>query len=73
MDYMDYMIVNIWAGNWDWPANNFWMGYDRANPNLGWQFYMWDAEDIVEQSIRSPLNYVAPRAVMNRVACPPMC
>jgi hypothetical protein len=68
LDYMDYMIVNIWAGNWDWPANNFWMGYDRANPNLGWQFYMWDCEDVVG-TIRSPINYVAPKT-LNWVAYP---
>ncbi|MBN1361946.1 MAG: CotH kinase family protein, partial [Sedimentisphaerales bacterium] len=23
-NYIDYMIVNMWAGNWDWPWNNYW-------------------------------------------------
>ena len=22
--YIDYIIVNAWGGNWDWPRNNFW-------------------------------------------------
>jgi hypothetical protein len=61
LDYMDYMIVNIWGGNWDWPANNFWLGYDRSNNNLGVQFYMWDYEDTIGMA-RSPIDYVAPKA-----------
>jgi hypothetical protein len=62
LDYMDYMIVNIWGGNWDWPANNFWLGYDHANPDRGMQFYMWDYENVIGNT-RSAVDFVAPKAL----------
>jgi hypothetical protein len=61
VNYMDYMIANIWGGNWDWPNKNFWFGY---HPNdTGYKFYMWDFENVMGNNrSRSPLNMVAPRS-----------
>ncbi len=54
-NYIDYMIVNLWAGNWDWPWNNYWLARDRTAASTGFKFYCWDAEDVMLTS-RSPLN-----------------
>lgn len=43
-NYIDYMIVNLYMGNTDWPHNNFWHARDRAEGSTGFKFYMWDAE-----------------------------
>jgi hypothetical protein len=59
-NYQDYMIVNIWGGNWDWPNKNFWFGYHTNG--TGYQFYMWDFENTMGNSRdRSPLTMVSPR------------
>ena len=41
---IDYMIVNIYMGNVDWPYNNYRLGRDRGTNSTGFKFYMWDAE-----------------------------
>ena len=40
---IDYMILNFYIGNGDWPHRNFWVGRDRAGSE-GFQFYPWDSE-----------------------------
>jgi hypothetical protein len=42
-NYIDYMIVNHYIGNGDWPWNNWSCGRDRV-ANSGFRFFMWDAE-----------------------------
>jgi len=54
-NYIDYMIVNMWAGNFDWPWNNYWLGRKRTADSTGFKFYCWDTEDIMLSS-RSPLT-----------------
>jgi hypothetical protein len=54
-NYVDYMIVNLWGGNWDWPWNNYWLGRDRAAASTGFKFYCWDTEDVMLTS-RSPVS-----------------
>ncbi|HNS21950.1 MAG TPA: CotH kinase family protein, partial [Sedimentisphaerales bacterium] len=54
-NYIDYMIVNMWAGNWDWPWNNYWLARDRTAGSTGFKFYCWDGEDVMLSS-RSPLT-----------------
>ncbi|HLP76954.1 MAG TPA: CotH kinase family protein, partial [Candidatus Paceibacterota bacterium] len=61
-NYLDYMILNMWGGNWDWPNKNFWFGYN-TNDNTGYKFYVWDFENVMGNSRdRSPLNMVSPRS-----------
>ncbi len=55
-NYVDYILVNVWGGNWDWPWNNYWLGRDRTAASTGFKFYCWDAEDVMLTS-RSPLNF----------------
>jgi CotH kinase protein/Chitobiase/beta-hexosaminidase C-terminal domain/Lamin Tail Domain len=40
---IDYMILNFYVGNNDWPHRNWWAGRDRDNGD-GFQFYPWDTE-----------------------------
>ena len=40
---IDYMILNLYVGNNDWPHRNWWAGRDR-NDGDGFQFYPWDTE-----------------------------
>jgi len=54
-NYIDYMIVNYWGGNWDWPWNNYWLARKRTADSTGFKFYCWDTEDII-LSPRSPLT-----------------
>lgn len=61
-NYQDYMIANIWGGNWDWPNKNFWFGYHTNATSTGYKFFMWDFENTMGNSRdRSPLTMVSPR------------
>ncbi len=41
--FADYMILNQFAGNEDWPHNN-WYASRRRSSDGQWQFHSWDAE-----------------------------
>jgi hypothetical protein len=61
-NYIDYMIVNMWGGNWDWPWKNYRLARDRTEASTGFQFYIWDYENTIGNNReRSPLD-------MDRVA-----
>ena len=56
-NYVDYLIVNLWGGNWDWPWKNWWAGRDRSADSTGFKFYCWDYENTMGNNRdRSPLN-----------------
>ena len=50
---IDYMILNFYIGNQDWPGRNHWYGYHRG-ANQGFQFYPWDSETAI--GLRSGLS-----------------
>jgi hypothetical protein len=56
--YIDYIAVNAWAGNWDWPWNNYWAGRNRDGATTaGFQFFNWDVENIIGNNrARSDVN-----------------
>ncbi len=41
---IDYMIVNLYGGNSDWPHKNYWVGREQGPDSTGFKFYMWDSE-----------------------------
>ncbi|MDD2600963.1 MAG: CotH kinase family protein [Kiritimatiellae bacterium] len=45
--FIDYMIVNIYGGNSDWPHNN-WNAIRRREAGAGYLFYCWDSERTLE-------------------------
>ncbi len=62
--YADYMIINYWAGNWDWPNKNYWWGRLNTEESTGFKHYTWDFENTMGNNrSRSPLNMNAPRNV----------
>ncbi|MCA9196118.1 MAG: CotH kinase family protein, partial [Planctomycetales bacterium] len=48
--YADYMIVNQYVGNWDWPHNN-WYASRRRVDGAKWHFHTWDAEAAFQNGI----------------------
>jgi hypothetical protein len=67
--YVDYIALNVWGGNWDWPHNNWWAGRDR-NPatTTGFEFFNWDFEGTLAGSSQTNLtsttldqNFTGPR------------
>jgi len=42
------MILNFYAGNWDWDHHNWIAIRNRVTPGRGFKFFSWDAEHIVE-------------------------
>lgn len=45
--FIDYMIVNIYGGNTDWPGNN-WNAVRKRETGAGYLFYCWDGERSLE-------------------------
>jgi len=50
-DFCDYLIVNQFGSNWDWPQNNWWATYNREG-NGKWHFHSWDAEGCLNNGNR---------------------
>jgi len=46
--FADYMILNAFAGTWDWPHHNWWAAKNSADPDSKFMFLMWDSEQILE-------------------------
>ncbi|QDV73863.1 CotH kinase family protein [Botrimarina mediterranea] len=43
-NYIDYLIVNFYMGNVDWPHRNWYAARERGPESTGFKFHMWDAE-----------------------------
>ncbi|TWT35138.1 CotH protein [Posidoniimonas corsicana] len=43
-NYIDYLLVNFYMGNVDWPHRNWYAGRERGPDSTGFKFHMWDAE-----------------------------
>ncbi len=62
--FIDYMIINIYGGNADWPHNN-WNAIRRRAAGAGYLFYCWDSERTLERSgvdqtgVTGPMNSTA--------------
>ncbi|MGD2093659.1 MAG: chitobiase/beta-hexosaminidase C-terminal domain-containing protein, partial [Phycisphaerales bacterium] len=41
--FVDYLILQLWCGNWDWPQNNWSAARERSDEGM-WRFFIWDAE-----------------------------
>ncbi|MCA9150358.1 MAG: CotH kinase family protein [Planctomycetales bacterium] len=50
--FADYLIVNQYIGNWDWPHNNWYASRHRVEGGK-WYFHSWDAEAAFQQGITS--------------------
>jgi hypothetical protein len=52
-NYIDYLLVNFFAGNKDWPGQNWYAAMNRVESS-GWKSFSWDAEWVM--GIKSPLT-----------------
>ena len=43
-NYIDYMLLNFYGGNTDWPEHNWYVARRRGPDSTGFKFYSWDAE-----------------------------
>ena len=43
-NYIDYLLVNWYSGNNDWPHKNYYCGRARGPESEGFKFFGWDAE-----------------------------
>ena len=41
---IDYLIVNYYAHNSDWPFKNYYVGRENSPESTGFKFFTWDAE-----------------------------
>ena len=41
---IDYLIVNYYADNRDWPFKNYYVGRENSPESTGFKFFTWDAE-----------------------------
>ena len=45
--FIDYLILQLWSANWDWPQNN-WSAAAEQSDKGTWRFFIWDAEGTFE-------------------------
>jgi|GEM_PF-325120 len=50
-DFCDYLIVNQFGSNWDWPQNNWYATYNREGGGK-FRFHCWDAEGCLNNGNR---------------------
>jgi len=41
--FIDYLMLQLWAANWDWPQNNWSAAAEHSEDGI-WRFFVWDAE-----------------------------
>jgi hypothetical protein len=56
VNYIDYMILNHYGGNNDWPDRNWYAIRRRGAAGEGFQFYAWDSEISLANSSRTSIN-----------------
>lgn len=45
--YVDYLLLNYYAGNQDWGENKNWYAIRRRTPPEPFQYFVWDGEQIL--------------------------
>jgi len=56
-NYADYIILNHYGNNSDWPDNNWYAGRDKVGGDL-WKFYPWDSEFFFQNNYNFTRNVV---------------
>jgi hypothetical protein len=49
VEYIDYLLLNYYAGNHDWGENKNWYAIGRRNPPGLFQYFVWDGEFILQR------------------------
>ncbi|HYW80738.1 MAG TPA: CotH kinase family protein, partial [Thermoguttaceae bacterium] len=48
--FMNYLILNHFGANWDWPQNNWYATHGNL-PGGKWQFHSWDGEGNLDRDV----------------------
>ncbi|HEY3395955.1 MAG TPA: chitobiase/beta-hexosaminidase C-terminal domain-containing protein, partial [Lacipirellulaceae bacterium] len=51
-NFIDYMILHLYAGAEDWPSHNWFAARNRVDPVTGFQFFVWDQEIVMDGRFR---------------------
>lgn len=69
-NFIDYMLINFYAGNTDWDHHN-WIAFRRkVNPEYGFRFVCWDSELIfgsVNENVVSLQNEGKPTGILRKL------
>ncbi|MEM7396348.1 MAG: CotH kinase family protein, partial [Verrucomicrobiota bacterium] len=60
-NYIDYLLVNFYCGNADWPGNNYFVSRRRGLKSTGWHFFTWDMELTLLQTSDASINVMSSR------------
>ncbi len=51
-NFIDYLVLHLYAGVEDWPSHNWYAARNRVDPGKGFQFFTWDQEIALDQLYR---------------------
>jgi len=54
--FIDYLIVELYSANWDWPNNN-WVASAERSDRGKFRFYVWDIEGAMDPSYLYNVGY----------------
>ncbi len=57
-NYIDYLITQVYARNYDWPRRNYDIVRRRGLDSTGFKFYVWDAEFTLDAGSRESITDV---------------
>lgn len=49
VEYIDYLLLNYYAGNHDWGENKNWYAIGRREPAGRFQYFVWDGEFVLQR------------------------
>jgi hypothetical protein len=49
VEYIDYLLLNYYAGNHDWGENKNWYAIGRRKPPAPFQYFVWDGEFVLQR------------------------
>lgn len=64
--FIDYMLLNFYAGNLDWYSNRNWEACGTVLPNRdGWKFFSWDSDRVLQSETVNTLSSLVPGGVFD--------
>jgi hypothetical protein len=68
-NFIDYVLLNYYAGNQDWGEQKNWYAIHRRQPGARFQYFVWDGEqllhDVRDNTVSNP--YVMPFRMMEEL------
>ena len=58
-DFIRYLAVNFYVGNYDWSTQNWYATFNSKSGDGAWRFHSWDAE-LVMDDVRRDVTEAAP-------------